>query len=240
MITSPENSQQDTEEVRAFFEQWAVYRKIVDLDYLSHRGAYAAIDTALAGLGHPFSFLDLGAGDADSTSRVLAGKPLSSYEAVDLSETALRLARERTSDFRCAVRCTQGDFFQFVKNRTLTDDVVFIGLSLHHLIAEDKRRFLPELRRIVSPGGMLLVYEPIREPGESRDEVMARWWRHAQSHWTGIEPAELTKAKEHVFGNDHPEPIADYIDMMTSAGFSSPRVLFTDPQQFYAVIEADA
>ena len=242
MITHPhsDRSRQDTAEVRAFFEQWAIYRKIVELDYLNHRGAYEAIDRALAEIGRPFSFLDLGAGDADCTSRVLAGKPLTSYEAVDLSETALRLARERTAAFHCPVRCTQGDFFQFVKTIGEPSDVVFIGLSLHHLVAEDKRAFLPELRRIVSPGGRLIVYEPIREPGESRDEVLARWWRHAEAAWTALEPEELAKAKEHVFGNDYPEPIADYAGMMTAAGFSSAKVLYTDPQELYSVIEAKA
>lgn len=242
MITHPKTdiAGQDTAEVRAFFEQWAIYRKIVDRDYLHHRGAYEAVDRALAQIGRPFSFLDLGAGDADCTSRVLAGKPLASYQAVDLSETALQLARERTAAFGCPVRCTQGDFFEYVKGMQETFDVAFIGLSLHHLTASGKRAFLPELRRIVSPGGRLIVYEPIRDPGESRDEVLARWWRHVESTWTALEPEELAKAKEHVFGNDYPEPLADYFEMMTAAGFSSAKVLYTDPQNLYAVIEADA
>jgi ubiquinone/menaquinone biosynthesis C-methylase UbiE len=242
MIAHPHTdaSEQNTAEVRAFFEQWAIYRRIVDLDYLNHRGAYEAIERALAAIGRPFSFLDLGAGDADCTSRVLVGKPLTRYDAVDLSETALQLAREHTAKFHCPVSCRQGDFFQVVKGLRETSDVVFIGLSLHHLKAEDKRRFLPALRRIVSPDGRLIVYEPIREPGESRDEVLARWWRHVEKAWTELEPGELAKAKEHVFGNDYPEPVADYFEMMTAAGFSSAKVLYTDPQELYAVIEADA
>jgi ubiquinone/menaquinone biosynthesis C-methylase UbiE len=240
MITHPnsDRSQQDTEEVRAFFEQWAIYRKIVDLDYLNHRGAYAAIEQALAGIGRPFSFLDLGAGDADRTSRALSGKHLTRYEAVDLSVTALGLAREHTAKLGCPVTFTQGDFFQLVKKMREPADVVFIGLSLHHLVADDKRKFLPELRRIVSPGGRLIVYEPISEPGESRDEVLARWWWHVEATWMALEPEELRKAKEHVFGNDYPEPIADYVEMMEAAGFASATVLYTDPHDLYAVIEA--
>lgn len=240
MITHPHTdlTGQDTAEVRAFFEQWAIYRKIVDLDYLHHRSAYEVIDAALSQIGHPFSFLDLGAGDADCTSRVLVGKPLTKYEAVDLSETALQLAREHTAALGCPVRCTQGDFFQHVREMRETFDVAFIGLSLHHLQAAGKRTFLPELRRIINPGGRLIVYEPIREPGESRDEVCLRWLRFAETAWTALEPEELAKSKEHIFANDYPEPLADYFEMMTEAGFASAQALYTDPQNFYAVIEA--
>jgi SAM-dependent methyltransferase len=242
MITHPhsDTAGQDTEEVRAFFEQWAVYRKIVDLDYLHHRGAYGAIEQALVQIGRPFSFLDLGAGDADCTSRILAGKPLTAYQAVDLSGTALDLARRHTAAFDCPVRCVQGDFFQYVLGMNGTFDVVFIGLSLHHLKAAGKRAFLPQLRRILNPAGRLIVYEPTLEPGESRDDVLARWWRHVESTWTGLEPDELSKAKEHVFGNDYPESIDDYRGMMTAAGFSRMDVLYTDPENLYAVIEAKA
>lgn len=242
MIAHPHSdcSQQDTEEVRAFFEQWAIYRRIVDLDYLNHRGAYEAIGFALAKTGYPFSFLDLGAGDADRTSRVLAGKAVTRYEAVDLSEAALNLARGHAARLGCPVRFTQGDFFQLVPRMTEVFDVVFIGLSLHHLVSADKRTFLPHLRRIVTPGGRLIVYEPIREPGESRDGVLSRWSRHVDSAWTELEPEELRKAKEHVFGNDFPEPIADYAGLMLEAGFAKTAVLYTDPANLYAVIQANS
>ena len=235
-----ERSRQDTAEVRAFFEQWAVYRKIVDLDYLNHRGAYAAVERSLARLEKPFSFLDLGAGDAACTSRALAGKTLTSYRAIDLSETALQLARDYTAGLGCPVACVQGDFCQYVRTAREACDVAFIGLSLHHLPAGDKRRFLPELRRIVGRGGRLLVYEPIRRPDESRGEVLARWWRHVERSWTGLEPEELAGVKEHVFGNDYPEPVDDYLGMMETAGFNAATAVYTDPQELYAVIEAGA
>ena len=48
------------------------------------------------------------------------------------------------------------------------------------------------------------------------------------------------KVKGHVFGNDYPEPIADYAAMMKEAGFSMIEVLYADPQKLYAVIEAKA
>jgi hypothetical protein len=48
-----------------FVSSWDVYRKMVDNDYLSHRGAYATLRTVLLERENaPFSFLDVACGDA--------------------------------------------------------------------------------------------------------------------------------------------------------------------------------
>ena len=80
---------EDAVRVRQFFDQWHVYKRVVALNYLHHREAYAALAEALDRFDRPFSFLDLGAGDAAWTSRILQGRPLVRYEAVDLSPVAL-------------------------------------------------------------------------------------------------------------------------------------------------------
>jgi ubiquinone/menaquinone biosynthesis C-methylase UbiE len=240
MITHPFHDQpgQDAAEVKAFFDQWAIYRKILDLDYLRHREAYAAIGRALAEHVEPFSFLDLGAGDAECTLGVLHGKPVTRYEAVDLSAVALQLASERAADLPAARQFVQADFVEHVRALRETFDVVFIGLSFHHLPLAHKRAFLPELRRVVAPDGRLMIYEPTLLPGESRDAYMARWWGVAQATWTALEPEELEKSREHVFGNDYPESVATFTELFAGAGFRESRVLFADPDKLYAVFEA--
>ncbi|MDD5198534.1 MAG: class I SAM-dependent methyltransferase [Terrimicrobiaceae bacterium] len=229
---------QDAAQVKAFFDQWAIYRKVLEFDYLHHRAAYAAIGRALEELPHPFSFLDLGAGDAECTVGALAGKPLTRYEAVDLSAVALRLARKRAEMLPCVKNFVQADFVEHVRASRETFDVVFIGLSFHHLPQAHKRSFLPELRRLVAPGGRLIVYEPIRRAGESREEALARWWEVARATWTALAPDELEKARDHVFGNDYPESVDAYAGLFSEAGFARPRVLFTDPDALYAGFEA--
>ena len=241
MITYPlTDTHQNADLVRQFFDQWGIYRKIVDKNYLFHREAYAAIEAVLTGFPHPISFLDLGAGDADSTARALAHCPLKSYHAVDLSEIALSLAKKNTDPLACEKRFTHADFFQYVKDLHETCDVVFIGLSLHHLPLPDKKRFLPELRRLVAPGGCLMFYEPISEPGESRDEVLARWWKVVSAKWTELTETELSAAKDHVFGNDYPETIDAYEEMAKAAGFGELAVPFVSGDRLYAVFEFKA
>jgi len=236
MITHPlsDDPHQDAEQVRQFFDQWGIYRKIVDHDYLHHRAAYAAIGRVLGQFAHPISFLDLGAGDADSTSKVLAQRAVRSYQAVDLSDIALQLAKKNSEPLIAEKRFIHADFFQYVKEITDVYDIVFIGLSLHHLPFADKKRFLPELWRLVAPGGSLVFYEPISEPGESRDAVLARWWTVA-SQWNKLSDDELAQAKTHVFGNDYPETIADYEKIALAAGFTSMEVPFVSSDELYAV-----
>jgi ubiquinone/menaquinone biosynthesis C-methylase UbiE len=242
MITHPftDDPSQDPERVRAFFDQWHIYRRVLELDYLHHRAAYAALTQALAGMGRPFSFLDLGAGDAVCTTRVLASLPVTRYEAVDLSAVALKLAEENAAPLMCPKTFTHANFMERIGAGGEPFDVIFIGLSLHHLPARDKRAFFPKLRALLAEGGSFFCYEPIREPDESRDAVLARWWRHVESAWTELSPAELASVKDHVFGNDYPEPIADFETIAREAGFRSFEVLYTDEQQLYALFRADA
>lgn len=236
---NPDDPHQDADRVRKFFDEWEVYRKIVDLNYLHHNEAYASISQALTEIEGPFSFLDLGAGDADATTRVLSAFRLKHYEAVDLSEIALNLASKHAEVLICPKRFTQADFFQYVRGVPVPFDVVFVGLSLHHLPLADKGKFFSDIRHILAEGGRFMFYEPICESGESREAVLARWWEVA-SEWRGLTDEELQKAKIHVFENDYPESVQEFSTLSKKAGFSSTRVLYTDTDNLYAVFECRA
>jgi ubiquinone/menaquinone biosynthesis C-methylase UbiE len=242
MISHPftDDASQDPERVRAFFDQWQIYRRVLELDYLHHRDAYAALARVLADRTQPFSFLDLGAGDAVCTTRVLASLSVARYEAVDLSAIALKLAEENAAALACPKTFTHADFVERVGAGGEPFDVIFVGLSLHHLPARDKRAFFLKLRALLADGGSFFCYEPIREPDESRDAVLARWWRHVEATWTELTPAETASVKEHVFGNDYPEPVADFEAMARAGGFRAFDTLYTDEQRLYALIRADA
>lgn len=231
----PGDPHQDTAEVKQFFDQWEIYRKIVDNDLLYHRDAYAAIGAVLRSIERPFSFLDLGAGDASSTAAVLSPLKVTRYEAVDLSGIALDLARQNVGGLDCGKTFVQGDYFQHVRERAADVDVAFIGLSLHHLQAGDKAEFFTAIHRFLAPGGWLIFYEPIRGDTESRDEVLARWWEVAR-HWNVLTSVELQKAKEHVFTCDYPEPLEVWRSMAVQAGFADMQIPFTDADSLYAVM----
>jgi SAM-dependent methyltransferase len=238
MITAPGsgNAHEDVEGVRQFFDQWALYEKVAGNNYLHHREAYAAIERVLCARSEGFSFLDLGAGDARFTGVMLSRLKPGRYHAVDISGTALDLARKNAASLTCPTEFTQADFATYVPEAADSYDVVFIGLSFHHLTLENKRRFFSDVRRIVNQGGFFVFYEPIMEPGETRDGVMGRFCAFAEQ-WNTLTAIELQQVKEHVLGNDYPETVETFETMARAGGFPVTRVLFTDDARLYAVFQ---
>jgi len=230
-------SGEDAEQVRHFFDQWHVYKRVVELNYLHHREAYAAVAKVLDRYEQPIRFLDLGAGDAAFTSRVLRERNVARYEAVDLSPVALDLARQNFAGTNCEAVFTVGDFCDALKSGDSKADVIFIGLSFHHLPLADKEAMLPVIRGRLAERGSFLCYEPINEEGETRTHVLDRWWQDVLRNWTELTPEELSAVKDHVFGNDYPESCATYARLAKEAGFAETRILYRDPGSFYAVIE---
>jgi SAM-dependent methyltransferase len=229
---------EDVENVRSFFDQWAIYRRVIERNYLFHREAYAEVDRVLGGFGsRAVSVLDLGSGDASYMAGVLGRHAVAAYHGVDISPVALSLARENVGRLGCPAEFTQGDFFALVPTLREAADFVYIGLSLHHLPLADKGRFLADLRRVVKPGGCLLVCEPICHAGESRSAVLDRWGDVVSRKWTALSAEDMAAVKGHVFGNDYPESIGTYDALGRTAGFAPVAVRFTCPDELYAVLE---
>jgi SAM-dependent methyltransferase len=233
-------SGEDAERVRQFFDQWQLYKKVVALNYLHHRQAYAAVAGALDRFARPFRFLDLGAGDAAWTSRVLQRRPVQRYEAVDLSPVALDLARQNFAGAAFETAFTTGDFCETLRSGGSLEDVIFIGLSFHHLPLADKMAMLPVIRARLAEGGSFLCYEPIKAEGENRERVLERWWQDVLQNWTELTAEELRAVQDHVFNNDYPESCEAYERMARESGFAETRILYRDPHLFYAVIECRA
>lgn len=226
----------DASAVREFFDGWSLYKRIVDQDYLCHRSIKRALSEWLDGLSRPFSFLDLGCGDAAFSTEMLDGRPVSSYTGMDISPVALDLAMENTRRLMAPVSLVSGDFLTGVRSLPADYDVIYIGLSLHHLSRREKEFFFTELRRRVTPGGTLLVYDPVLSPGESREAFMGRWVDYAEWAWSALSVEEVAGAVEHVTTSDFPEEIGTLNRMAVAADFDPAEVLFTDRSDFYALM----
>ncbi len=230
----PSDPAHDAEAVREFFNHWSLYRRIVDLDYLYHRSVQETMGRWLDSLGRPFSFLDLGCGDAAFSARLLRGRQVTRYAGIDLSPVALDLAKQNLADCEFSQELHQGDFVTMLGSLSSSYDVIYIGLSLHHLLSEEKKALLAGIQKSLNPGGYLLIYDPVRLPGETRDEFMQRWVNHAQKTWMELTPEELASAIEHVTSADFPEEIAGLDQMAVDAGFYPAELLYRDPFNFYA------
>jgi len=227
------------EEVRTFFDAWSLFHKVILGDHSSHMGAYRALSTLLSGRP-PLRFVDLGCGDACGTAWALAGKGVSSYVGIDISPVALGLARLNLDSLACPKEFLEEDFVLAASRPQPRADVVWIGLSLHHLKGDAKRAFLAAVRRLLVPGGVLGVYDPFRSEGETREDFHTRWWELCRSRWVALEPAEREALHEHVTTSDFPESAETLAEMSDEAGFESCRLLFSDREGIYRVYALQA
>ena len=236
----PTVSERDAESVREFFNGWSLYRRIVDNDYLYHQAVREALcvwlDAWVNQGNRPFSFLDLGCGDAEFSSGILKGRPLRSYTGIDLSPVALELAANNTRELLAPCRLEAGDFITSVSTLPESYDIIYIGLSLHHLSRSEKEYFFGELSRKLQPGGFLLVFDPVLTPGETRDSYMGRWVDNAQWSWSALSVEEIEGAVQHVTTSDFPEEITTLNRMAVAAGFKPAEILFSDRTDFYALM----
>ena len=216
-----------------FQQEWRLYRKMVDHNYLFHREAYGHLRRILfEDAARPFRFLDLACGDASATAWALEGTEIASYRGVDLSSQALHLARAALADFGCPVSLRGGDFVEALADWGEPVDVVWVGLSLHHLRAPAKLEAMRAARRLLDRRGMLLAYENTSPDGEGRAAWLQRWDLQERD-WSGLTPEEWRRIRAHVRTHDHPETVSRWRELGREAGFGTVREHFVAPSNLF-------
>jgi ubiquinone/menaquinone biosynthesis C-methylase UbiE len=212
-----------------------MYRKLIDHDYVPHRAVRAVLHRELAAFRRPFRFLDLACGDAGMTVAALQSTPVIHYHGIDLSAPALELARPTVESLPCPVELEQADFVSAMRKRPEPADVVWIGLSLHHLQAPDKQALMGAVRRAVGADGLFLIYEPFRREGEDRLAYLDRFERTVRPAWSALAPDELDSILRHVRAADFPETPSAWAQLGRDAGFADARELYADPAGLFKV-----
>jgi SAM-dependent methyltransferase len=215
-----------------FQREWQAYRKIVDNNYLFHREVYERLRAILLEISHPFQFLDIACGDAGSTIGALEGSAVAGYYGIDLSEPALDIARNGLAHLGCSVDLRHADFATALKDWSEPVDVAWIGLSLHHFQAPEKLDLMRQIRRIVGPKGLLVIYENTSLDGEARQEWMDRWDLQRPG-WTACSEEEWNMATSHVHGNDFPETRTRWLELGRDAGFGTVDEIFVAPTDLF-------
>lgn len=216
-----------------FQQEWRLYRKMVDLDYLFHREAYRRLREVL--FEEPprsFRFLDLACGDASAATEALEGADIASYCGIDLSVEALRIARAALAKLQCPVSLRQGDFVETLTSWSEPVNVIWIGLSLHHLRDPSKLEAMRAARRLLDTRGMLLVYENASPNGEDREGWLRRWDLQ-EPDWTGLTPVEWGRMAAHVRTYDFPETVSRWRELGREAGFGKVQELFVAPSNLF-------
>lgn len=219
----------DASTVELFQQDWKLYRKMVDNNFLFHREAYAALHEVLVNdAAHPFRFLDIACGDASASVGALRGTTITHYHGIDFSGAALELAGKALTELNCTVKFEQRDFLEALAGMVEQVDVAWIGLSLHHLQGMEKLAFMRTIRNVLAPGGLFLIYENTSPDGEDRENWLRRWDLQ-KPFWTAYSEDEWNAMAAHVHAADFPETDATWHALGREAGFASVREVFAAP-----------
>ena len=224
---APEGALVDAAAMVQFQQQWAAYQKLVDCDCLAHREAGKVLHGVLAAIDTPFTFLDIACGDASLTRRALEGTRVSHYHGIDLAEPAIELAAKMLDDVPYDVDLDHEDFVAAIEGRPEPADVVWCGLSIHHLETPNKLRLFKAIRGMV--GRSFVLYEPARRDGEDREAFVQRFFKAQVPLWGTLTDVERAQIMHHIETCDLPETASGWLALGREAGFATAAQIFVDP-----------
>ena len=128
-----------------------------------------------------------------------------------------------------------GDLNEFDSLAEPPLDVVWVGLSLHHLDTREKADFMKRLYSALSEDGVFLIYEPVYIEGENREAYFERIKVVIESTWTGLSQEETETLLEHVKTTELPETTDTWIGLGKDAGFKTAGKIFSEPSGLYSI-----
>lgn len=219
---------EDIKTVEKFFDQWSIYRKAVDNDYMLHNQVYGKLKTLFVGrLKKGFAILDLGCGDAEFMAKALKGTRVKKYVGVDISGVVLELAKKNMRSVRCRKTFILSDFLKDIKYEKRAD-IIWMSLAFHHLRRKQKIEFFKRCYKACRDEGCLVLYEPVMKEDEDRKAFLKRWIGHCNKYWKAFTIKEMALIRKHIRYNDFPEKFSVYSDMARMAGFSHSKKCFID------------
>jgi SAM-dependent methyltransferase len=228
----------DPAEPDFFATRWTAYQAVVEHDYLWH----AMVNDALAKLiderlGHrPIRFLDLACGDAASTSRVLTKRTISRYVGVDRSLQALAAAEANVKDLATSVELITADYVDYLESCREQFDLIYIGLSSHHLDDASLPRLFSAITRCLAANGFFAAFEPFILPDETREEHIERLCTIIDHWWVKMTPDQREEVKAHIRANDHPLQLDKWDAIAANAGLSPAYVAAKTPDRISMVV----
>jgi SAM-dependent methyltransferase len=210
-------------DIKGFFDLWAIYDRVLDLDYMFHRELYAEVSRTLAARfgERAFSVLDLGCGSGRHLAPVLGALRVERYEGHDLSPVALEHARKNFEGLGGEVKLVEGDLMRGLRSEGGERfDLIFSGFTLHHLSAEERAEVIRLARGKLAPGGLLLVLDSMRDEGQTREAWLDAYCGWIEAEWTAIPREGVEAIIGHIRGADRPGTRAEHDAAASAAGFA--------------------
>ena len=107
------------------------------------------------GLGEPAAVLDFGCGIGASLPHLKAAFPAAALTGLDVSQKSLDIAEGRFPGIATLVPYDG----EAVPLPDASQDLIFSACVFHHIAAEEHTRLFVQLRRLLRPGGRLVIFE---------------------------------------------------------------------------------
>jgi SAM-dependent methyltransferase len=224
-----------TSDQELFAKGLATYRKVIAANYMAHEQVHNLLhEILLSEAKDGFVFADLACGTAPFSAAALSGTHVSRYIGIDISKPSLDVAKDALSPVSFPVELRCQDFVEAIDTWGGPLDVVWIGQSLHHLHASEKRAFMRNVERLLPRDGLFLIWEPTCFEGEDREGWMERF-RQMRPQWPAISDEEFAAFDSHHRASDYAETSAAWKGMAREAGFDQADQIFTVPNQLARV-----
>jgi len=161
-----------------------------------------------AGLPEPAAVLDFGCGIGASLPQLKRVFPGAKVTGVDVSPRSVEIAETRFPGVAELIVYDGGD----VPLPPASQDLIFSACVFHHIDHADHPRILADLKRLLKPGGKLVIYEhnplnpvtryivatcPFDEnavlipAGRLADRLRSAGFHHVETRFTGVFPGPL-------------------------------------------------
>jgi len=229
------SNESSNKEIKEFFEQWDLYQKIISNNYMLHEDMLQVLLKAIADGRECSALLDLGCGGADIIVDVLKSKQINKYCGIDLSEIALSCTKRRINPVVDEAKYIQGDFIAQLEKIDEAFDCIVAGYSVHHLSYEEKMKLFDLCYELLSEKGVFIIYDLL--PGnESRGAFLDRYLCECKLTWTNMTDREHTLIREHVMGNDFPEPFSTLKTMSERGKYNHGELIYRDKNNLYGAM----
>lgn len=212
------------ESLALFERSWQTYHRVVAEDLMEHAGLQQALATRLASFladwgDAPLQLADLACGDLTTLEPLLRALPLAGFTGVDAAATALPLAQARLEGWAVPCQWRQDDLLRWAQQSGDHYALITCLFGLHHLADPDKLRFLEAIGGRLAEGGLVVIGDVFREPGEERQSYLQRYVRRVRSLWTRLEPGQQEHVIDHMQSSDFPACRETFAAMARAAGW---------------------
>jgi|694.fasta_scaffold00201_68 SAM-dependent methyltransferase len=212
----------DPSTAHPLFRNWDAYSTIIDRNWMMHQEIQSGVADRLRMLLRPLRVLDLGCGNGWMARQCLAGRSISHYVGVDLSDHAIEQARQMAG----VTGWLEGAKADWVVGRMESEvermgdccfDVVLTHYALHHLAASRKRSMVQQLAVRMVPGGHWYWSDVFRAEGETREAFLRRIQTEIEG-WKDLPESEVQKVIAHIWESDFPESVSQMKSWCDEAG----------------------